>query len=169
MINKVPQKNYPVLLVNFPELLKLSASALFLGNFSEIVALQRCAVSLREEVDHPVVGDSVEKRRHRVFVHRSSSFRSLDQVPSPPSRLDGAKIVSWLIHGGVFRRTGIYLHAACFYWVKGPACTREIYLEQRQSAASYLLSGNHLRNRSYGAATIVRREICFQFCQENDA
>ena len=57
------------------------------------------------------------------------------------------------------------LRLACFYWVKGPACTREIYLEQRQSTVLPVI-GKPLTEPSLRTATIVRREICFQFYRE---
>lgn len=128
--------NYPMFLVNFTKLVKLSPSSLLLGKFSKVVVLQRRTVSLAQQVDHPMEGDSIEKRHVRVFVRCSSSFSSLDQIPFLPSCLDGTNIISWLIRGGALRYRAIcMLQPACFYWVKESACTREIYLEQTQSTA----------------------------------
>lgn len=81
-------------LVNFTKLVKLSPSSLLLGKFSKVVVLQRRTVSLAQQVDHPMEGDSIEKRHVRVFVRCSSSFSSLDQIPFLPSCLDGTNIVS---------------------------------------------------------------------------
>lgn len=81
-------------LVNFTKLVKLSPSSLLLGKFSKVVVLQRRTVSLAQQVDHPMEGDSIEKWHVRVFVRCSSSFSSLDQIPFLPSCLDGTNIVS---------------------------------------------------------------------------